>query len=311
MSESIERIRMIDVTRKAETERQAVAKAKLKVQPATLELIRRGGLVKGDVLTVAQTAGILAAKDTPHLIPLCHPLLLTNVSIEFNLPESADYIEITASAKGVGKTGFEMEALVAACVSALNIYDMCKGIDKGMTIEEIYLVRKSGGKSGTYVASDRKEKLRDKGKIAAVCVSEERGGPKKPVSEGLLKEDFGLVGDAHAGSIRQVSLLAMESINKMLSALESINPDRMHTQGIKINPGDSAENLVTEGVDLISLSLGARICIGEEVILEVTQIGKAFHRPGFFLLPLEGVFARVVHGGVVRPGDSLIIKGSH
>lgn len=154
MSESIERIRMIDVTQKAETERQAVAKAKIKMNPATLELIRQGKLPKGDVLTVAQTAGIMAAKKTPHLITLCHPLLLTNVTVEFYLPENADFIEITASAKGVGKTGFEMEALVAASVAALNIYDMCKGVDKGMTIEEIRLVKKSGGKSGTYIADE-------------------------------------------------------------------------------------------------------------------------------------------------------------
>jgi len=147
-----------------------------------------------------------------------------------------------------------------------------------------------------------------RGKIIAVCLSQERAGSKKPVNQGLLKEDYGLVGDAHAGSERQVSLLARETIDKMLSALESINPDRMRSQGIKINPGDSAENLVTEGVDLISLPIGTRIDIGEEVILEVTQIGKAFHRPGFYLLPLEGIFARVVHGGTVTAGDNLVIE---
>jgi len=144
-------------------------------------------------------------------------------------------------------------------------------------------------------------------KVVAVCLSKERGVSKKPVSQGLLKEKYGFEGDAHAGSSRQVSLLAIESINKMLSALESINPARMRDQGIEINSGDSAENLVTEGVDLTSLSLGTRICIGEEVILKVTQIGKAFHRPGFFLLPLEGVFASVIRGGVVKPGDELRI----
>ena len=154
MSESIERVHMVDVTSKVETEREAVAKGKIRMKPATLELIRRGGIVKGDVLSVAQTAGIVAAKETPRLIPLCHPLLLTNVLIDFSLPEGADFIGITARAKGVGKTGFEMEALLAVSVSALNIYDMCKGIDKGMAIENIHLVRKSGGKSGTYVASD-------------------------------------------------------------------------------------------------------------------------------------------------------------
>jgi cyclic pyranopterin phosphate synthase len=146
---------MIDVTQKKGTERQAVAKGKIQMKPATLELIRKGELEKGDVLAVAKTAGILAAKETHRLIPLCHPLQLTHIAIEFNLPESgSDFvgIEITASAKGIGKTGFEMEALVAVAVSALTIYDMCKAVDKSMTIGEIRLVKKSGGKSGLYDA---------------------------------------------------------------------------------------------------------------------------------------------------------------
>jgi cyclic pyranopterin phosphate synthase len=145
-------IRMIDVTEKKETERQAVAKGKVQMEPATLELIRKGELEKGDVLAVAKTAGIIAAKETHRLIPLCHPLQLTHVTVEFNLPENDNSIEITASAKGVGKTGFEMEALVAVSVSALTIYDMCKAVDKSMTIGEIHLIRKSGGKSGLYLA---------------------------------------------------------------------------------------------------------------------------------------------------------------
>jgi len=158
MSESMELVRMVDVTGKIETEREAVAKAKLRMSPATLKLIRCGEVAKGNVLSVAQTAGIMAAKETPHLICLCHPLLLTNVTIDFYLPEDADFIEITAAAKGVGKTGFEMEALVAVSVSALNIYDMCKAIDKSMIIEEICLVKKSGGKSGTYIANNIRKK---------------------------------------------------------------------------------------------------------------------------------------------------------
>ena len=145
-------IHMIDVTQKKETERQAVAKGKVQVKPATLELIRKGGLEKGDVLAVAKTAGIMAAKETHRLIPLCHPLQLTHIAVEFDLPENDNYVEITARAKGIGKTGFEMEALVAVSVSALTIYDMCKAVDKSMTIGEIRLVKKSGGKSGLYVA---------------------------------------------------------------------------------------------------------------------------------------------------------------
>jgi cyclic pyranopterin phosphate synthase len=146
---------MIDVTGKADTERRAVAKAAIKMKPTTLELIRRGEIEKGDVLTVAQAAGIMAAKETPHLIPLCHPLFLTNVRIEFHFPESANLIEITATVNNVGKTGVEMEALTAASVSALTIYDMCKPVDKSMSIERIHLARKSGGKSGTYVTDEQ------------------------------------------------------------------------------------------------------------------------------------------------------------
>ncbi len=145
-------IHMIDVTQKRETQRQAVAKGKLQMKPATLKLIRKGELEKGDVLAVAKTAGIMAAKETHHLIPLCHPLQFTHIAVEFYLPKNGNFVEITASAKGVGKTGFEMEALVAVSVSALTIYDMCKAVDRSMTIGEIRLVRKSGGKSGLYVA---------------------------------------------------------------------------------------------------------------------------------------------------------------
>jgi cyclic pyranopterin phosphate synthase len=145
-------IHMIDVTQKKETERQAVAKGKVQMKPTTLELIRKGELEKGDVLAVAKTAGIMAAKETHRLIPLCHPLQLTHITIAFNLPDNGNFVEITAITKGVGKTGFEMESLVAVSVSALTIYDMCKAVDKSMTIGEIRLIRKSGGKSGLYLA---------------------------------------------------------------------------------------------------------------------------------------------------------------
>jgi cyclic pyranopterin phosphate synthase len=152
-------IRMIDVTQKKETERQAVARGKVQMKPATLDLIRKGKLEKGDTLAAARTAGILAAKETHRLIPLCHPLQLTHISVDFHLPRSGRAtrsgecsVGIKASAKGIGKTGFEMEALVAVSVSALTIYDMCKASDKSMIISDIRLVRKSGGRSGLYLA---------------------------------------------------------------------------------------------------------------------------------------------------------------
>jgi len=150
---------MIDVTQKKDTERQAVATGRIQMKPATLELIRKGELEKGDVLAAAKMAGIMAAKQTHHLIPLCHPLQLTHVAVEFSLPDrsrarnSAECsVEITASARGIGRTGFEMEALVAVAVSALTIYDMCKAVDRSMTIKDIRLVKKSGGKGGLYLA---------------------------------------------------------------------------------------------------------------------------------------------------------------
>jgi cyclic pyranopterin phosphate synthase len=140
---------MVDVSQKSDTVREAVAKGKVVMKPSTLELIKTAGLKKGDVLAVARVAGIMAAKKTPDLIPLCHPILIDDIAIDFNLSGS-DSIEITTTVKSTGKTGVEMEALVATSVTALTIYDMAKSADKGMTITEIYLKSKQGGKSGTY-----------------------------------------------------------------------------------------------------------------------------------------------------------------
>lgn len=140
--------RMVAVTEKPDTHREAVAKGLVRMQPATFEMIKKGKAAKGDVLTVAQLAGIMAAKQTPSLIPLCHPILISNIKIEFSLDENSSAIEITSTVESVSKTGVEMEALTAVTVSALTIYDMCKAVDRGMKIENIRLIRKSGGKSG-------------------------------------------------------------------------------------------------------------------------------------------------------------------
>lgn len=300
-------VRMIDVTTKAETEREAIAKGRISMSASTLELIREKKMVKGDILAVSETAGLLAAKQTQHLLPLCHPLLLTNISITFYLPPDGDFIEITAKTKGTGKTGFEMEALVAVSVTALNIYDMCKIIDKDMSIGQIRLIRKSGGKSGIYVAGENRRKYGKHGKLVAVSIGSVADS-KSPVAKAVLRKEYGLVGDIHAGSSRQVSLLSNETIDKMLTAISSINPERMKTQNISIKPGDSAENLLIEGIDLISLPLGTRIHIGDEAIVGVSQIGKEFHKPGYYLLPLEGLFADVIEGGIVKAGDDVVIE---
>jgi cyclic pyranopterin phosphate synthase len=142
-------IRMIDVGSKPVTSRLAVATGKLYVQAKTLSLIKKGKLPKGDVLAAARIAGIMAAKETHRLIPLCHPLLIEDVNIEFSLDDKSSAVEITATIKGSGKTGFEMEALTAVAVSGLTIYDMCKTVDQNLRLDGIRLVKKSGGKSGT------------------------------------------------------------------------------------------------------------------------------------------------------------------
>jgi cyclic pyranopterin monophosphate synthase len=142
--------RMVDVSDKAETERSATARGSVLMQPATLALIKEGGVKKGDVLSVARLAGIMGAKKTPDLIPLCHPLALTSVQVDLTLNEARTAVDITATCKLVGKTGVEMEALTAVSVAALTVYDMCKAVDKAMQIVDIRLTHKSGGKSGTF-----------------------------------------------------------------------------------------------------------------------------------------------------------------
>ncbi len=142
---------MVDVSEKPETLRVAVAEGKIRMKPETFRLIQEGQIKKGDVLGTARIAGIMAAKQTPHLIPLCHPIPLSKVSVEFSADEATASITATAEVKNRGVTGVEMEALTAVTVSLLTIYDMGKAVDRGMVIENVHLVKKSGGKSGTYV----------------------------------------------------------------------------------------------------------------------------------------------------------------
>jgi cyclic pyranopterin phosphate synthase len=143
---------MVDVGAKAETEREAVAAGRVRMRPETLHLLRAGDLPKGDVLGTARVAGIMAAKRTAELIPLCHPLPLTRVAVEFTTDEAASSVECRATAETVGRTGVEMEALTAVSVGLLTIYDMCKAIDRGMRLEGIRLLEKKGGKSGHWAA---------------------------------------------------------------------------------------------------------------------------------------------------------------
>lgn len=152
------RARMVDVGEKPDTQREAIAKGHVRMLPQTLALIQEGGLPKGDVLAVAQVAGVMAAKRTHELIPMCHPLLLTHIGVDFEPREPNDEtdlaaIEITATVRTTGKTGVEMEALTAVAVAGLTIYDMCKAVDRGMRLDAVRLVQKSGGKSGEWSGS--------------------------------------------------------------------------------------------------------------------------------------------------------------
>lgn len=143
---------MVDVSEKHVTSRSATAKAQVLMQPATLALILGGTAKKGDVLATARIAGIMAAKKTHELIPLCHPLLITKVSIDFVADEKTSSIEVSATVRVEGKTGVEMEALTACSIAALTLYDMCKAVDRAMKITDLRLTEKSGGKSGTFTA---------------------------------------------------------------------------------------------------------------------------------------------------------------
>lgn len=142
-------IHMVDVTDRPETMREAIAKARVRMAPQTLHLIETNQVAKGSVLEVAKIAAIMAAKQTPQIIPLCHPLPMTHIDLNFTLDSSQGLIHIEARTRTTYKTGVDVEALTAATVAALTIYDMCKGVDSTITLEQAYVARKSGGKSGT------------------------------------------------------------------------------------------------------------------------------------------------------------------
>lgn len=148
------RARMVDVSEKADTIREAVAVGAISMKKETIERIMEGSISKGDVLAVAQVGGIMGAKSTFQIIPMCHPIMMSSCDISFKIDVENSKIEITAAAKTVGKTGIEMEALTAVATAALTIYDMCKAIDREMVINNIMLVKKSGGKSGTFERKD-------------------------------------------------------------------------------------------------------------------------------------------------------------
>ena len=292
------RARMVDVSAKQKTQRVARAAGFVRMAPATLELVRTGGCKKGDVLAVAQVAGIMAAKRCWELVPMCHPIQLTGVDVRFELvdDERGRGVAIEAECRCCGETGVEMEALTAASVAALTVYDMLKATQRDMVVDDVRLLEKSGGASGHFV----REEAAAAASVVAVSISEKKGTRKKPQDSIRLVVGHGVEGDAHAGNWhRMVSLLPEESVDVMCEMLPNLAA------------GDFAENILTRGLSLKELPVGTVLTVGE-CELVVTQIGKKCHNDceihrltGKCVMPTDGIFAVVTRGGVVRPGDAV------
>ncbi len=309
--------RMVDVSGKRPTVRTARVGASIWMAAETLRLLQEQAFPKGDVLTVAKVAGIMAAKRTSGLIPLCHPLALSQVDLSFSIVEEDRRIDIECLTRTEDRTGVEMEALVGAAIAATTVYDMCKAVDRGMVIGDIRLLEKTGGKEDylrskeptATVGGDLAPSVRGMpqtppaGTVVAANVSESKGERKKAVGEVMLRAGHGIEGDAHAGSWhRQVSLLAQESIDKMTAA------------GLDVGPGDFAENITTRGVEVAALPIGTILAVGEALV-EVTQIGKEchtrcaiYHQAGDCVMPREGIFVKVLRDGRVAPGDAIAVR---
>lgn len=298
------RARMVDVSAKEKTQRVARAAGFVHMEPATLELVRTGGCKKGDVLAVAQVAGIMAAKRCWELVPMCHPIQLTGVDVRFELSDAPCGVAIEAECRCCGQTGVEMEALTAASVAGLTIYDMLKAVQRDMIVSDVCLLEKSGGKSGHFVREGALlvEKPAD-GVVVATSISTKKGTRKVPQESIRLEVGLGVAGDAHAGAWhRMVSLLPEESVDEMRELLP------------KLAAGDFAENILTRGLSLKDLPVGTVLEVGE-CELAMTQIGKKCHSDceihritGKCVMPTDGVFAVVMRGGTVRPGDPVRIR---
>ena len=288
------RARMVDVSDKPATDRVARAAGFVRMAPSTVELVRTGGAKKGDVLAVAQVAGIMAAKRCWETVPMCHPVALTGVDVRFSVEGGGVGIEATCRCHG--ETGVEMEALSAVSAAALTVYDMLKAHQRDMVVEEVRLVEKTGGASGDFSARG----VRGAATVEAVCVSEEKGTRKHPVDEIELVVGEGVAGDAHAGRWhRQVSLLPAEAVDELRDLLP------------ELAPGDFAENVLTRGLDLKALPVGTVLRAGAAELV-VTQIGKECHAAceirrltGRCAMPTEGIFCVVTRAGSLRAGDRL------
>ncbi len=281
------RARMVDVSAKPRTARVARAASFVRMGSDTLELVRTGGCKKGDVLAVAQVAGIMAAKRCWELVPMCHPIALTGADVSFSLVDAPARcgVAIEATCRCTGETGVEMEALTAAGVAALTVYDMLKAHQRDMVVESTRLLEKDGGKSGHFVVAEKCGEVASsapatpRGRVEAVSVSERKGTRKVPRDSIELVVGTGVAGDAHAGAWhRQVSLLPAESVDRMREALLCRQGAEAGCVDVtsELGPGAFAENVLVRGMDLASLPVGTTLAAGDARLV-VTQIGKTCH----------------------------------
>lgn len=280
-------MRTVDVTKKDDTERKAVAYAVILTSEEAIKLIKEGKVEKGDILTISKAVGLQGAKVLPLLLPFCHPLLLTDIEVDFKVHDIG-VIEIFSTVKNIGKTGVEIEALSACALAALNFYDMLKRHERWTVIKEIMLLEKEGGKSGhvkrNYLAT---------GKVVGLGKSEKRGD-KERCNEIKLIEKFGVEGDVHAGTDKQISIFPLEALSRV--------PSSKFTFGMN----EITENISIIGIPEYFLLPGKKLRIGEAEIL-IERIGKEEYvdqgRP--FAVSRWGRFGRILKGGKVKLYDEV------
>ncbi len=283
--------KMVDIGEKDNTNRIARAHGYVFMSRDTLDKVIAGEVKKGDVLQIAQIAGIMAAKNTHRLIPLCHQILITSIDLTYNINKEETSIEIISEVKAMGKTGAEMEAMQAVSSAALTIYDMCKGIEKGIKIGEISLIEKSGGKSGKW-----KPELIAEGKILNLAIGSKKGDDKTPIDSVTIIENYGVKNDVHAGGkTKQVSLFAVETLKYV--------PSNKMTDVIS---GKFTENITIVGIPIFMIAPGIKLRIND-VILEIESIGKdEFVDDGRrYIVSRKGIFTHVIKGGDIKTGDCI------
>lgn len=285
-------IQMVDISSKIPTLRRARCSGRIYMKSETINLIKKNKIEKGNVLTTAKIAGILAAKQTDKFIPLCHTISMDIIDLNFEINEN--FIEATSLVETTYKTGVEMEAFMVVSIALLTIYDMCKSVDRTMEIDEIKLLEKRGGKTTFY-----------RNKILSINISKDRGTIKRPVREVKIVKNFGIESDAHSekNSPRQISILSTLSIEKI------------RKKGLNIKYGEFGENLTIKDIPIYEIPVGTKIKCGNEVELEITQIGKEcinrcsiYEQVGDCVMPREGVFARVLRGGILQVNEDIVIE---